>query len=231
MKKRWISVFMIICLLLSACGTDAIVSKETKTDEKIQSIQGAENADAVESREEEQTKEWIADKIKLPDADAALGDMILEESVVSDEMWGIAEETVYRFLTISSSPEDLEYSVCCVQTLQAPYTEWVNHSIALEEWVTEESVSPSYTMTRCLSEDGTIYVLLRGNDHDYIGKWSIAEGYSATRIDREWIPEQGSGRTINKLHMGEGLENYVLYMDFDAVSGEIAFSSSYLDKE
>lgn len=231
MKKRWLSVFMIICLLLSACGTGATVGKETETDEKTQSIQETGNADAVESREEEQTKEWIADKIKLPDADAALGDMILEESAADNEMWGIAEETIYRFLTISSSPEDSEHTLCYVQTLQAPYTEWVNHSIALEEWVTEESVSLSYAMTRCLSEDGTIYVLLRGSDHDYIGKWSIAEGFSATRMEGEWIPERGSGRTINKLHMGEGLENYVLYMDFDAVSGEIELSSTYLDEE
>lgn len=214
MKKRWVAVLIMLCLLCCSCGTNTAVTEEEQK----------------QNTEQEIRREWVADKIEIPDANSALYDIVSAENVVAGDIWGIADETIYRFLTISSSPDSLEYVGYCVQVLKPPYTNWENYSIELTDWVADENCR-LYSLSACsITKEGVIYVLLQGNNNKYVGKWSLEEGCSVIPIEGKWIPESGSGKTINKWYTGTGLENYVLYMNFDMKTSEIELSSEYLDE-
>lgn len=214
MKKRMIAVLMIICMLLSACGAP---TSENKDSEVSLNAQIAENAEAETNAE----KVWSVDQIEMPNPDDEL-----EETIISDgykkvgETWGLLGDTVCRLFYIKSTSEPFDYLGIYVQTLQAPYTKWENHPISLEDWVEGESCVPwPYNFATSFSEDGSLYLLLHGKESDYMGRWSIENGCSSTKIESDWLTESFfENKLPQTMIVGEELGNYFLYNDYDAVN-------------
>lgn len=229
MKKRLIAVLMPICILLSACSAPA--AKDTGTSAAPESQTTEENTGSDVNTE----KVWSLNQIEMPNPDDALEETVIPEGFhKSGEKWRLVGETVYRFFFVKSDSETPDYLGAYVQTLQKTYTKWENHPISLEDWVEGENCTPwSYNFAQCFSADGSIYALLHGQECDYMGRWSMTEGCSAVKIESDWLTESFFDYKIPQIMIsGEGLGNYFLYNDYDAVNNQLGdYQEIWLDAE
>ena len=234
MKKRIIAVWFILCILLSACGATSSKNEEALGTQTMQETQGTKNTDSGEQPE----TVWSAKKIELPDPDASLeADVIPEGCYIVNENWKLIKETIYRFFCVKSSSDRFDYSGIYVQMLRAPYTEWENYSISLEDWVEGETCRPwIWDRSQYFSDDGSIYVLLQGENSNYVGRWSVEDGCSAVKIESDWLTESFfDDKLFLTWGFGEKTGNYFLYNEYDTMNGQITqlgdYQTVWLDAE
>lgn len=146
MGKRITAILMVFLLLLGACGSRPAGNPGND----VQATDNAQSGSQDEIR-------WKLEETKLPDADEVLKAVLPEGSsfyAVSHDMSG---ESVYRFVMMAedSSAEGAQLGIC-IQKLPAPYTEWENYPVYLEETVGDGYAVQSIA----LREDGSVCMLV-----------------------------------------------------------------------
>lgn len=196
MKKKVIVALLIIGLSLCACGGDGAEYEEAGNAEveSQEAVKEKEETESTEGEEAEPKMEWKYAPVELPDADAAMEELVPEDCEVWRAVWGMAYENVYRVSDIvkpSGDGMDDEVVATCIQILMPPYTEWNNYTVTPGEWTKEDYCSPWERWdVRCISEEGAVYLMLHGTDGEYLGRWSKSMGPSVTKLENDWMTEE-----------------------------------------
>ena len=167
MKRQSIIIGLILCLLLCACGTKP-ATEQFETNPQKEALEEA----AVE-------ESYSLNNITVPDADAALGELLPEGGERYILLNALAGENMYRMTEIYPEAGNYEVVNYCVQILEPPYTEWIPYSLDMSDTVLE----PGYYIREAyLEADGTIKFLLQNNEINYIGQWNAENGFSAKEL-------------------------------------------------
>lgn len=167
MYKKLISFFLILIVVLVACG------EQVAEDFPPNAPQSTVDADALE---------WKAKDILLPDADEALEGVFDNQKLQSDEMlFGMSGEIIYRIVRMYD--EDNVIAGYCVQKLEEPYESWENFTILPDEWI---EGSYGYVWSVSLGVDGSVYALLEsmgGTESSYYkARWTEQNGHVVEKI-------------------------------------------------
>lgn len=168
MKKALTAVsfcVLMLALLLSGCGGQA-----------------AKEGTSGQGKTEDKEIHWQLKETLLPDADEALKDVLGEQGIGFEMLYGMAGDTVYRIVQMSG--EDQAYRGICIQKLEAPYTSWENFPILTEEWVED---AYGYVWQAALGQDDSVHILLESMEQEgkrsyYIANWTEQEGKKLERV-------------------------------------------------
>lgn len=183
MKHRFLLILLTISMSFSACGSSEDISDDTYEENTYEENSSTtedtnDNSGTTDEAKEEPFQIYTVNKLGLLNPPEVTIDDA-DECWIYNISWGVAYETVYRFFSVETDSD----TFFGIQTLTAPYAEWENHIIKPEEWIEDETCIP---VDATLTDYGEIYVLLDGNNDNYIGKWSLAKGCSASVLECEY---------------------------------------------
>lgn len=220
MRKKIIAIITSMCLALTACGANqqenspAAGEPESAASQRAdgngadgQTGEAAETADSAKIN-------WIIEEEELPDADAAIAELIPENREILTEQWSLQKETVCRMVffqnTDPAAPDADFFQGCCLQRLDPPYTEWKNDFIDPADWGTGEAVRPwNY---RFATVENGFRLLLKGEQNYYIGTWTEEAGASADMIENDSLTED---TWANASHWQTGQDGSLFLWGFD----------------
>uniref|UniRef100_UPI004057B9D1 hypothetical protein n=1 Tax=Acetatifactor sp. TaxID=1872090 RepID=UPI004057B9D1 len=184
MKKKIYTFIVFTCIFFSGCGNSVATNielDELDNEETVVTLTEEAQAETIENVNEETFRTWTINKLGLLDPDDLLDEILPADDSNIDMKgmtWGLSYETVYRFFNMVTEGETL----FCIQTLEAPYTEWENHVVREDEWIEGENCIP---WKATLTDYGEVHVLLEGSENYYLGKWSLTKGSSAKELECE----------------------------------------------
>uniref|UniRef100_UPI004055B581 hypothetical protein n=1 Tax=Acetatifactor sp. TaxID=1872090 RepID=UPI004055B581 len=222
MKKRIFFASILVCLLFSSCGSEiATTATDNQTVNQTEEQTTEENSSYIENETVVQDKSYTISKIEMPDANMVSDEIVPDGYRISNETWGLAYGTVYRFFNLVSTEDDSNLG-SCIQTLKAPYTEWEYQMITPEEWIEGDVCKPGQCT---LTDYGELHILLEGTEGYYLGKWSLSKGAFAKKIDCEYQIFNHSNWCT-----GDTMGNYFIYLDWKATPN-ITYQMLWLDSD
>lgn len=174
MRKKVIIVITMLSFLFTACGRQVT---ERQPEQKEETVSEQDMTEKIK---------WSLQEIELPDADAALADMISKGGKSpSEQVCGMVGETIYRIVTLYGFGLDIVGT--CIQRLEPPYMSWENTPILNSEWTDS---SYCYVRAVALGQDGSVHMLLKDNENYYMARWMEETGFVVDLISDEYLSEE-----------------------------------------
>lgn len=168
--KKILAIGLAFCLLLGGCGGDSGNGSGAGS-----TSGGNASGESMASADLKITeKDWVMNDIDMPDADAALAS---EQGTVKELLLDVAGDSVYRLVSLYRLADGAAQVTYCVQKLSPPYKEWENIKLDSGDWGSGEVLHPTESLLDpYIAVDGSIHLVLKGEETYYICEWSEAEG-------------------------------------------------------
>ncbi len=198
MKSKGIAVILLLCMLLSACGSSQQTGESTDTDSAEESV----SASVTSATDEVEEIVWK----DIPDVDEALQEYLPENGSYKEILWDMAGDTVYRFVRLLA--EEGWTEGYCLQKLVNPYEKWECQAVGLTDWI--EGVQ-CYVEEASLTKDGNLQLLLSDTEREnfYWAEWTEEGPYTV-------LPTKIEGSLLNADFLSSNGKKW--YIDSDRCS-------------
>lgn len=167
MKNKKISLILLMCLLLCACGTNTSVVQEN------------DNEQTIVSEEVDDEKEYELSYIDIPDADSGLEDLVQGDAERYVLLKDLAGENIVRLVEVYPEAGNYDLVNYYVQILKPSYSQWETFSFDLPENLQGQNY---YVKSSYADNDGKIKMLLTNGENCHIGSWQESEGFIVKEI-------------------------------------------------